>query len=216
VPGGWGSFDDDEPSERELLEGANGRTQARFVRTLIRESVRLSSSARSVRTIDPALVCELNRLAMAGLIPTAGQLRPRSDIKIAGSRHAPPGHEQVPDLLKAACDEINAQPNGDALSLAACILWRICWIHPFEDGNGRTARAVSYLVLSERLGLELPGALPIPARIKFAPIAYTRALEAADLAYAQGRLDVTQLEKLLAFYLEAQINEDPPGLPPSA
>ncbi len=166
--------------------------------------------------ITPEQVCEFNRIAMAGLMPTAGKLRLRSDIEISGSRHMPPRHEQVPALLKAACDGINGRQKADALSLAAQILWWICWIHPFEDGNGRTARAVSYLVLSQRLGLEIPGASPIPDRIKHAPRVYTRALEAADRAFAQGRVDVTELRDLLEYYLVAQMNDDPPSLPPGA
>jgi len=75
------------------------------------------------------------------------------------------------------------------------VLWRICWIHPFEDGNGRTVRAASYLVLSMRLGFELPGKLPIPARIKHAPIADMRALEAADAAWSRGVLDVSAMQR---------------------
>ena len=98
--------------------------------------------------------------------------------------------------------------------LAAYVLWRTCWIHPFDDGNGRAARAASYLVLSLRLGFELPGTRAIPARIKYAPIAFWRALEAADMAWASGTLDVSRLQTLLAFYLEAQLDDDPPSLPP--
>jgi fido (protein-threonine AMPylation protein) len=37
------------------------------------------------------------------------------------------------------------------------LMWRINWIHPFDDGNGRTARMASYAVLCVLLGYELPG-----------------------------------------------------------
>ena len=125
-----------------------------------------------------------------------------------------PPHEDVPVLVAEACELVRARWDEDPLFLAAYVLWRICWIHPFDDGNGRTARAASYLVLSVRLGFELPGTLPIPARIKHAPIAYMRALESADAAWARGVLDVSAMQELLAFYLEAQLNDDPPSLPP--
>jgi hypothetical protein len=36
-------------------------------------------------------------------------------------------------------------------------MWRTNWVHPFDDGNGRTARAASYLVLCVKLGYRLPG-----------------------------------------------------------
>ena len=151
---------------------------------------------------------------MQGILPSAGALRTRSDLEIAASRHQPPPHEAVPRLLEEMCREVAARQNDDPLFLAAYVLWRICWIHPFDDGYGRTARAVSYLVLSVRLGQELPGSRPIPIRIKYAPRAYVRALEAADAACARGALDVSVLQALLVFYLRAQIAEEEPSLPP--
>ena len=65
------------------------------------------------------------------------------------------------DLLRQACDFADAQPlTADPLFVAAYVLWRICWIHPFDDGNGRTARAASYFVLCQRLWLEPSRAIP--------------------------------------------------------
>jgi hypothetical protein len=52
--------------------------------------------------------------------------------------------------------------------------------------------------------------------MKAAPIQYRRALEASDLAWQSGRLDVEAMRRLLAFYLEAQLRNDPLGLPPWA
>lgn len=46
---------------------------------------------------------------------------------------------------------------GDALDVAAFALWRLTWIHPFGDGNGRTALAFAYVCLCLKLGAWLPG-----------------------------------------------------------
>jgi Fic family protein len=211
--GGWG-FGDDEADERTLLEAENGREQARTVQTWVRVALRHEGRVRFPVTVDR--VRWLNRVAMRGLIPTAGELRTRSDLEIAWSKHVLPPHEQVPALLVEACDLVNDQPDWVPIYRAAYILWRICWIHPFEDGNGRTARAISYFVLCHRTGFELPGKHPIPERIKQAPIAYTRALEAADQAWTEGRLDVSELARLLLLYMVAQLRNDPLGLPPGA
>jgi Fic family protein len=192
-----------------MREAENGVRQARYVAALIGDGLKAPASFR----LTPATIAELNRLAVEGLVPTAGRLRERSDLEIAGSRHVLPPHEDVRALVADACDEVHAHWGEDPMFLAAYILWRICWIHPFDDGNGRTARAVSYLVLSVRLGFELPGRLPIPARIKHAPIAYTRALEAADAAWASRVIDVSEMQQLLSYYLEAQLRDDPPSLP---
>jgi Fic family protein len=210
VPG-W-HFGDDPPDERAELEAEGGERQARSVLLLARFSRHSMESAR----LKPSQVLFLHRIAMRRILPTAGELRTRSDLKIEGSMHLLPPHKEVPALLQDACDFVNAQTGVPPLAVAAYILWRICWVHPFEDGNGWTARAVSYLVLSQRLGMELPGKHPIPQRIKYAPIAYQRALEAADAAWARKVLDVSVLQNLLTFYLIAQLNDDPPGLPPGA
>ncbi len=209
--GGWG-FDDDEVDERTLLAAGNGRRQARLVQTWV--LLHLRPNARRDYVVDTNRLCALNGIAMHRLMPTAGQLRQHDGIEIGGSKHIPPPHADVPRLLEEACAYVNQQVDSDPLHLAAYFLWRVCWIHPFEDGNGRTARAGSYLVLSCRLRQELPGAHPIPHRIKSAPIAFYQALEAADRAWLQGRLDVSELQRLLEHYLEAQLRDDPVGLPP--
>lgn len=36
--------------------------------------------------------------------------------------------------------------------LEAYALWRLNWIHPFINGNGRTARALCYYVICLRMG----------------------------------------------------------------
>jgi hypothetical protein len=216
VPGGWG-WGDDEADERAVIEAENGRAQARIVMVWIRATSRLRKKSELVAALrlTPAKVSLLNAVAVQGLVETAGLLRTR-DLEISGSRHVVPPHEDVPRLLQEACDFVNREPFGDPLFLASYILWRICWIHPFDDGNGRTARAVSYLILSQQFGLELPGEHPIPERIKLAKIAYWHALEAADAAWAAGRLDVSELQRLLAHYLRAQLLDEPLGLPPGS
>jgi hypothetical protein len=55
------------------------------------------------------------------------------------------------------CEYINENWKKSAVHLAAYVLWKMNWIHPFADGNGRTARAVSYVVLSIKLDSLLPG-----------------------------------------------------------
>lgn len=84
-------------------------------------------------------------------------------------------------------------------------MWRLNWIHPFADGNGRTARIVSYVVLSIRAGTVLPGTPTIPDQIVDNRIPYFEALDAADAAWKERRLDVTQMENLLAGLLAKQL-----------
>ena len=88
-------------------------------------------------------ILSLHRRALEGISFFAGVFRP-GGIEIQGSQHQPPGAHLVPELLEQMCDYINENwAKASALHLAAYILWRMNWIHPFVDGNGRTSRVVS-------------------------------------------------------------------------
>jgi len=84
-------------------------------------------------------------------------------------------------------------------------MWRLNWIHPFADGNGRTSRAVSYLGLSCGLNLELTGTITVPDLIVRDKIPYYDALDAADAAWKAGRLDVSDMETLIQRLLAEQL-----------
>lgn len=84
-------------------------------------------------------------------------------------------------------------------------MWRVNWIHPFFGGNGRTARAVSYLVLCARLGFVLPGNPTVPELIVQDRAPYYEALRQADEADKQGRLDVSAMEELMDNLLARQL-----------
>jgi Fic family protein len=79
------------------------------------------------------------------------------------------------------------------------------WIHPFADGNGRTARAVSYVVLSIKLDSLLPGTPTIPEQIAGNKTPYYEALEQADGAWGSGKVDVSALETLIGGMLAHQL-----------
>lgn len=73
--------------------------------------------------------------------------------------YRPPTWQSVEGLMKAFFRTLSMiWTSGDALDAAAYALWRINWIHPFRNGNGRTARSFSYACLSLHLGAVLPGA----------------------------------------------------------
>jgi Fic family protein len=100
--------------------------------------------------------------------------------------------------------------------LGAYVMWRINWIHPFDDGNGRTARAAAYLVLCVKLGYRLPGKRSLVDFIVGNKRPYYNALEDADAAMRHGRIDASTLEGLLEKLLSAQlvsVLEDATGRP---
>ena len=81
-----------------------------------------------------------------------GQFR-TMDVHIEASIHVPPHFADVRQLtLDYLSDITNRYVQADPFDLAAYALWRLTWIHPFKDCNGRTARAFSYYVLCLKLG----------------------------------------------------------------
>lgn len=65
------------------------------------------------------------------------------DVKIEGSKHMPPPNEEVKKHLLNMYKWYSASKNKlHPFELATMIHAKITWIHPFEDGNGRTSRAI--------------------------------------------------------------------------
>ena len=84
-------------------------------------------------------------------------------------------------------------------------MWRVNWIHPFFGGNGRTARALAYLVLCARLGFPLPGTKTIPDLIVEDRQPYYQALRSADEAWEDRTVDVSMMESLMSSLLARQL-----------
>lgn len=153
-----------------------------------------------------SIILSLHRDALLGIHSLAGNFRP-STVAIRGSKHVPPDAWQVPELVEEMCDYVNAKwDEATPLHLTAYTMWRMNWIHPFADGNGRTARAVSYLVLCMKMKSRIPGRRTIPDLIADNKKPYYDALEAADGHWANRReIDLTELEQLLGDLLAAQL-----------
>lgn len=190
-----------DPDEQARAEAANGVKQFDAVAELIEH---FSDPERKFK-LRPSLLLHLQRIALDGLSAYAGNFRP-AGIRIGGSKHEPVGAHMVPEEIEHMCDYINDNwEKSSPIHLAAYALWKLNWIHPFTDGNGRTARALSYFLLCLRLGYRLPGTNTIPAQISKDKSPYYRALEVADEIWKQNQIDLSELEKLLAGMLAEQL-----------
>jgi fido (protein-threonine AMPylation protein) len=155
----------------------------------------------------PSLILALHRQALEGLSSRAGNWRP-ADVRIENSQHQPVGAHLVPEMIEEMCDYLNAHASTKSpIHLAAYVMWRLNWIHPFTDGNGRTSRIFSYVVLCVCLRTVLGGTNTIPDQIVDNRMPYFEALEAADSAWSDGKLDVSKMEMLLAAMLAKQLVE---------
>lgn len=190
-----------DPQARAEAEARNGLRQYDAGIRTIQTALERSQQFR----LRPSLVLALQREALAGISLFAGNFRP-AGVEIEGSKHQPVGAHQVPELVEDMCDYVNAHwEESTPIHLASYIMWRLNWIHPFADGNGRTSRILSYVVLSIRAGAVLPGSPTIPDQIVDNRNPYFEALDAADAAWKQGKVDVSKMEQLLAALLARQL-----------
>lgn len=192
-----------DPILKAQREAENGVRQTQLALEIIRANVK--DSERPFR-LRQGIILELHAKALEGIHRLAGTYR-NGPAAITDSKHEPPPHIRVADEVADMCDYVNEHWNDkSALHLAAYILWKLNWIHPFADGNGRTSRAISYVVLSVRLDSLLPGSTTIPDMIASDKSPYYDALELADEAWKRHQeVDVTALEKMLSAMLASQL-----------
>lgn len=189
-----------DPQEKAAAEARNGLRQYDAAIGAI-----YTALDRGRFKLRPSLILSLQREALAGISMYAGNFRP-AGVAIHGSKHEPPGSHLVPELVEDMCDYVNDHwEQSTPIHLSAYLMWRLNWIHPFADGNGRTSRIISYAVLSIRAGAVLPGTPTIPDQIVDNRSPYFEALDAADAAYRDGRIDVSKMEQLLASLLAKQL-----------
>lgn len=189
-----------DPQELALREAENGLRQTDDVHRQI-----VAALEESVFRLRPSDILLLNRVALEGLSPYAGIFRPEG-VSITGSKHEPPPATRVARLTEDFCDYVNANWNSaSALHLASYCMWRLNWIHPFVDGNGRTTRAVSYIVFCVKIGFPLPGVKTIPEQIAENKDPYYQALEAADAAEKCGETNLRPMEELLESLFAVQL-----------
>ncbi len=110
-----------------------------------------------------------------------GVLRTNDDIFVVNHVtsevvHEPPHYEEIPELLKALCDFFNEDQKEFIHPIIKGIIihFMIAWIHPFSDGNGRTARTLFYWYMLKK-GYWLTGYLSISRIIKDTKSQYEKA-----------------------------------------
>jgi Fic family protein len=111
------------------------------------------------RSLTPNLLLHIHEQVMAGLLPPhqSGRFR-QEPVIIHNPRsrevvYLPPDHADVPPLVDDLLAFVQAnQDRLDPVILAGLLHKQLAIIHPFIDGNGRTARLAAKLLLA-RLGM---------------------------------------------------------------
>lgn len=159
---------------------------------------------KGIEAFDKYTLWSLNAAATANIAQFGGRFR-RQPIYVGN--HIPPHFDDVPELVDEFISVVHE--NWDIIDhptmLPAYALWRLNWIHPFIEGNGRTARAACYYLICMRHGRLIPGKIIVPERIKQNRQRYYAALQAADRHWSNGQFNVDDLADYLWELLDAQI-----------
>lgn len=144
-------------------------------------------------------ILHLHFLVMSGIADDyAGVIR-AGRVRITGANFIPPNPLKVPELLDELIEWVIQNPQKlGIVELISVFHHRFVWIHPFFDGNGRTARLVMNLLLMQ-------WGFPPVIILKVDRMKYYRALnEANSYQYQKLFLLIFQgLEQSLDRYLNA-------------
>jgi len=100
---------------------------------------------------------EIHRLVTKNTLESEdiGVFRTSNDVHVKNmitgeTVHIPPKHEELDKLMQSFCNFFNSNPKEHFIHpivKASILHFLIGYIHPFVDGNGRTARAIFYWYL---------------------------------------------------------------------
>jgi len=138
--------------------------------------------------LNPESVLELHRILTEGTLDypdSAGRLQRPDDQRVAvydrdGGRrlHIPPPADELPERLKRLCAFANEGDGSEVfvhpVIRAILLHFGLAYDHPFEDGNGRTARILFFWSMRSS-GYWMAEYLSISTILRKAPAQYGRA-----------------------------------------
>ena len=144
-------------------------------------------------------VLDIHRIVLENIESEFGGRFRNGQVRILGANFVPPNHLKIKDMVGELLDQTNGNLDGiNEIELIAKFHHRFVWIHPFFDGNGRTARLLMNLLFI-RCGYP-PAIVLFNDRAKY----YRTLNEANNGKYAPFVLLIAQaLERSLDLYLES-------------
>ena len=144
-------------------------------------------------------ILQIQYLIMKGIDDlNAGRYRV-TPVRISGSAVALPNPRKVPDLMAGFAKWLKLATGLHPVELAAEAHYRLVTIHPFTDGNGRTARLLMNMIL-------LMSGYPAAIIRKRDRLAYIDSLEKAqpgDSKDAYMKIVARAVDRSLDIYLKA-------------
>ena len=107
----------------------------------------LSLARSDAPALTEDIIKRLHYLFYCGIdLNAAGQYR-TEQVFITGTEYLPPAPEDVPGQMSEFMEELAKKDAMHPVAYAAYAHRRLVDIHPFRDGNGRTARLLMNLIL---------------------------------------------------------------------
>ena len=173
----------------ETLEAKNHPEAIEFVERLV--------DAKSELTEE--VILQLHKLIMSNITEDAGHYR-TTGVKITGAIFMPPPSSQVKPKIDEHLKWLRKNPDElTPIELAAVFHHRFVQIHPFSEGNGRTARLLMNALL-------MKGGYPFIATVpKLDRQKYLKTLAEADSGNTSNFMNFIArcAEKALDMYLDA-------------
>ena len=143
--------------------------------------------------LTPELVLHIHHLMTENTLndsKDAGRLRMNNEVVVEDGIthevvHTPPSFEELPTFLKELCkyfNETNARVFVHPIIRGIIIHFMVAYMHPFIDGNGRTARALFYWYMLKQ-GYWLTEYLSISRVIAMSKKSYEKAYQYVEADY---------------------------------
>lgn len=181
-------------SLKEHLEATNHAAALDWIRTQVK---------RKPHSLTEQDILQVHELILKGIDDdSAGHYR-NVPVRISGSVVVLPNARKVPDLMAEFVNWLNTARRLHPVELAAEAHYQLVTIHPFVDGNGRTARLLMNLIL-------LMKGYPAAIIRKRDRLAYIGSLEKAQLGGSRSdyiKLIQKAVDRSLDIYLKAARGE---------
>lgn len=141
---------------------------------------------------------DIHALVLRNIDPNyAGRYRD-IQVRISGSSHTPPDPLHVPEQMRDFTTKYLVYPQGHPIEQAALAHFHLVSIHPFVDGNGRTARLLMNLILIKN-GFPPAVILKVDRKKYYAALEKGNAGNTNDFIFLVGRA----LERTMGLYMES-------------
>jgi len=127
-------------SLKEHLEATNHKEAIFF----------LAKTLKQKKKIDLRLVNNIHGIILKNIEKEFAGVYRSGQVRILGANFIPPNYLKVPKLMKELIKWLNKKEGVSIIDKAGLFHHKLVVIHPYYDGNGRTARLLMNLILMQK------------------------------------------------------------------